>query len=66
MNSSIKHSILLFFIILIILYYKYPNLFKQNYSDNLNLSCITPSVIIIVSIFSYYIIAYSKYILNIY
>lgn len=66
MNNTIKHSILLFFIILIILYYKYPNLFKQNYSNNLNLTCITPSVIIIVSIFSYYIIAYSKYILNIY
>ena len=66
MIGSIKYSIILFFILLILSFYNYPNIYKYSNikKNSFDITCGLPIIIIIISIFSYYIIVYGKYILN--
>ena len=61
--SNKKYSVILFFILILLTYYYFPKLYQSNVESKnvLDITCNTAITIIIISIFSFYIVAYWEY-----
>ena len=60
--SNTRYSIFIFFILLIITYYYFPKLYaKKDINSKVDITCNMSITIIILSIFSYYIVAFFQY-----
>ena len=61
--SNKKYSVILFLILICFTYYYFPKLYQTNNESKnaLDITCNTAITIIIISIFSFYIVAYWEY-----